>query len=174
MTLLLVGAAVTPIGPVLPALSLTGARVRRYREPASRPDGRGRRQQRACPAAGHVPGPAVRLQAGRGQAGMGRVLTGIASAGAVHAVDVQGRTWLAAMRQAASLTVGASVLAHGVTGMPLTWMFGCWERPGFHRAALAPARPRSQHRTALHDLARPPMLCRVARISARLVRRTSC
>ena len=62
----------------------------------------------------------------------------VGAAALFYAVEVQDRTGLAAVWPAVSLAVGASVLAHGVTGTPLTWAFGRWERPGFRRSARAP------------------------------------
>jgi len=57
----------------------------------------------------------------------------VGAAALFYALEIQDRTGLAAVWPAVSLAVGASVLAHGVTGTPLTWVFGRWETPSFRR-----------------------------------------
>jgi NhaP-type Na+/H+ or K+/H+ antiporter len=59
----------------------------------------------------------------------------IGAAALFYAMEIQDRTGLAPIWPAISLAVGASVLAHGITGTPLTWAFGRAERPSFYRAA---------------------------------------
>jgi NhaP-type Na+/H+ or K+/H+ antiporter len=59
----------------------------------------------------------------------------VGAAAMFYAVEVQDRIGSAAIWPAVSLAVGASIVAHGVTGTPLTWVFGDWEKPGFRRAA---------------------------------------
>lgn len=62
----------------------------------------------------------------------------VGAAALFYAIEIQDRTGLAAVWPAVSLAVGASVLAHGVTGTPLTWIFGRKQTPSFRHAARAP------------------------------------
>ncbi len=62
----------------------------------------------------------------------------VGAAALFYAMLIQGRTGLVEVWPTISLAVGASVLAHGVTGTPLTWVFGRLQSPAFHRAVRMP------------------------------------
>ena len=58
----------------------------------------------------------------------------IGAAALFYAMLIQDETGLVAVWPAVSMAVGASVLAHGITGTPLTWTFGRARTPALMRA----------------------------------------